>query len=78
MPARERFRQAAALGEQNRGSLMRKLLKVSNQMRLIVVAAIDRKRSPPRRVPSDRTKNLLKAKNEQLWSQPDLYQEPSF
>lgn len=59
---------------------MRKFLKVSNQVRLIVVAAIDRKRSPPRFVVCDRAKHLLKAENaaEQLWSQSDFYEEPSF
>ena len=79
MLACEGLGQAPSLGDENCGCLMCKFLKISNQVRLIVVAAVYRQSSPPCRILRNRPEHLLKPKNaaEQLRSNADFFEEAS-
>ena len=79
MLTREGFSQATSLSEENCGCLMGKFLKISNQVRLIVVAAIHCQSCPAGGVFGNRPEYLLKSKNaaEQLGSNADFSEEAS-
>lgn len=78
--AGERFRKRALARKQNGRRLPGELVKVANEMRLIVVTAFDGHVGPRRIAAFYRAKDLLKPDDprEQLWADADFALETAF
>src|SRR5262249_30695039 len=73
------LRKRTLIREQHRRSLSRKLIEVANQMRLIVVTALNRDFCPRGVALLHGAKHLLKSNNaaKEFWSESNFTQEPA-